>query len=189
MEGVHAQMQRHRKIIAPKFKTVLGKLEEQLGGKGVADWTKPNGGYFVSVQVMDGCAKRVVQLCKEAGVQLTGAGAAYPYGKDPRDSNIRVAPTYPLSPSWRLRWICSASACSLQRRKSCWRTNNQILKNGIQPDFRVQRREFSRRCLHVRDLADLVRILLTFPEDNPIIILLRPRKPAEIQTYSWRLCA
>ena len=95
MEGVHAQMQRHRKIIAPKFQTVLGKLEEQLGGKGVADWTKPNGGYFVSVQVMDGCAKRVVQLCKDAGVQLTGAGAAYPYGKDPRDSNIRVAPTYP----------------------------------------------------------------------------------------------
>ena len=95
MEGVTAQMRRHRKIIEPKFKTVLSKLEDQLGGKGIAEWTNPNGGYFVSVQVLDGCAKRVVQLCKEAGVQLTSAGAAYPYGKDPRDSNIRVAPTYP----------------------------------------------------------------------------------------------
>ena len=95
MEGVTAQMRRHRKIIEPKFKTVLSKLENQLGGKGIAEWTNPNGGYFVSVQVLDGCAKRVVQLCKEAGVQLTSAGAAYPYGKDPRDSNIRVAPTYP----------------------------------------------------------------------------------------------
>ena len=95
MEGVKAQMQRHRKIIAPKFDTVLRKLERELGDANIAEWTKPNGGYFVSVQVLDGCAKRVVQLCKEAGVQLTAAGAAYPYGKDPRDSNIRVAPTYP----------------------------------------------------------------------------------------------
>ncbi len=95
MDGVKAQMNRHREIIEPKFQTVIRKLETELGDKGVAYWTNPNGGYFVSVDVMDGCAKRVVTLCKEAGVILTGAGATYPYGKDPDDSNIRVAPTFP----------------------------------------------------------------------------------------------
>ena len=79
----------------PKFQVVQEKLETELGGKNVAEWTQPNGGYFVSVDVLDGCAKRVVSLCKEAGVTLTGAGATFPYQKDPRDRNIRVAPTYP----------------------------------------------------------------------------------------------
>ena len=95
INGVHNLMQGHRKILEPKFQIVEESLERELGDLGIAKWSKPNGGYFVSVQVLDGCAKRVVQLCKEAGVQLTSAGAAYPYGKDPRDSNIRVAPTYP----------------------------------------------------------------------------------------------
>lgn len=94
-EGVAEQMLRHRRILEPKFQVVLEKLEQQLGGKGVASWTHPNGGYFVSVDVMDGCAKKVVSLCAQAGVTLTGAGATFPYGKDPRDRNIRVAPTYP----------------------------------------------------------------------------------------------
>ena len=89
------QMKRHRALIEPKFKAVTDKLEAELSGKGVADWTNPNGGYFVSVDVVNGCAKRVISLCKEAGVILTGAGATYAYGKDPNDSNIRVAPTYP----------------------------------------------------------------------------------------------
>ena len=93
--GVRGQMLRHRRILEPKFQTVLRKLDGALTGTGTASWTKPNGGYFVSVDVMPGCAKRVVQLCKEAGVTLTGAGATFPYGKDPQDSNIRVAPTYP----------------------------------------------------------------------------------------------
>lgn len=95
MDGITAQMLRHREILEPKFKTVREKLEKELGGKEIATWTNPNGGYFVSVDVMNGCAKRVVSLCKQAGVILTGAGASFPYGKDPNDSNIRVAPTYP----------------------------------------------------------------------------------------------
>ncbi len=93
--GVRGQMLRHRRILEPKFQTVLRKLDSALTGTGIASWTKPNGGYFISVDVLPGCAKRVVQLCKEAGVTLTGAGATFPYGKDPKDSNIRVAPTYP----------------------------------------------------------------------------------------------
>lgn len=95
LAGVKAQMAKHRALIAPKFKTVLSKLESELSGKNVAKWSHPRGGYFVSVDVLPGCAKRVVELCSEAGVKLTGAGATFPYGKDPNDSNIRVAPTYP----------------------------------------------------------------------------------------------
>ena len=70
-------------------------LERELGDLGIAKWSKPNGGYFVNLDVMNGCAKRVVSLCKEAGVVLTDAGATFPYGADPNDSNIRVAPTFP----------------------------------------------------------------------------------------------
>lgn len=90
-----AHMRKHAAIIAPKFKTVLTILEEKLDGKGIADWTNPNGGYFISLNTMEGCAKDVVELAKKAGVTLTGAGATYPYGKDPYDRNIRIAPTLP----------------------------------------------------------------------------------------------
>lgn len=94
-EGLLAHMQKHRSVLEPRFNAVISKLENQLGGFGIAQWIKPNGGYFVSVDVLEGCAKRVVQLCKEAGVVLTGAGATFPYGNDPKDSNIRLAPTLP----------------------------------------------------------------------------------------------
>ncbi len=94
-DGLKNQMAKHRALIAPKFQAVLSKLDAELSGRNVAEWTKPNGGYFISVNVLPGCAKRVVSLCGEAGVKLTGAGATFPYGKDPNDSNIRVAPTYP----------------------------------------------------------------------------------------------
>lgn len=93
--GVLAHMQKHKKILKPKFEMVLTKLEEQVKDTGIASWTNPNGGYFVSVNVLPGTAKRVVALCKEAGVTLTGAGATYPNGNDPQDSNIRIAPSYP----------------------------------------------------------------------------------------------
>ena len=93
--GVLAHMARHRALIAPKFAAVSSKLNAELGGKNVARWSEPRGGYFVSVDVMEGCAKRVVALCAGAGVKLTGAGATYPYGRDPKDSNIRLAPTFP----------------------------------------------------------------------------------------------
>ena len=95
LDGVLAHMQKQRAILEPRFKMVTDTLDKELSGLDIACWTKPNGGYFVSVDVLEGCAKRVVSLCKEAGVVLTGAGATYPYGKDPKDSNIRLAPTYP----------------------------------------------------------------------------------------------
>ena len=94
-DGVKAQMAKHRALIAPKFRAVEEKLGKELTGKGVASWSNPNGGYFISVDVLPGCAKRVVQLCADAGVKLTNAGATFPYGKDPQDANIRVAPTFP----------------------------------------------------------------------------------------------
>ncbi len=93
--GVEAHMQKHAEILRPKFDAVLNAFEKNLGGKGIASWTNPNGGYFISLDVTEGCAKRTVALCKEAGVTLTGAGATYPYGNDPEDKNIRIAPTFP----------------------------------------------------------------------------------------------
>jgi len=95
MEGVHKLMKEHRRILAPKFSLVTESLEKELSDLGIAAWNKPNGGYFVNLDVEDGCAKRVVSICKEAGVELTDAGATYPYGKDPNDSNIRIAPSFP----------------------------------------------------------------------------------------------
>ena len=113
-DGLMAHMQKHRAVLEPRFNAVLEKLENQLGGMGIAEWIKPHGGYFVSVDVMDGCAKRVVQLCKEAGVILTSAGATFPYGNDPRDSNIRLAPTLPpveeLKTAMDLFCICTKLA-------------------------------------------------------------------------------
>jgi len=94
-EGVRALMRKHRAIIAPKFEAVDKILTERLADYGVATWTEPHGGYFVSLDVVDGTATEVVRLAKEAGIALTPAGAAFPYGKDPRDRNIRIAPTFP----------------------------------------------------------------------------------------------
>ncbi|MFF2811386.1 aminotransferase class I/II-fold pyridoxal phosphate-dependent enzyme [Streptomyces sp. NPDC058000] len=93
--AVHAHMARHAAVLRPKFELVDAVLEKRLGDTGVASWTRPQGGYFVSLDVLDGCAARVVELAGEAGIALTPAGATFPYGKDPRDRNIRLAPSYP----------------------------------------------------------------------------------------------
>lgn len=94
-DGVMEHMQKHKAILRPKFDIVLNALDSKLKPVGIGEWTNPNGGYFISIDVLSGTAKRVVQLCQEAGVVLTGAGATYPYGKDPDDKNIRIAPTFP----------------------------------------------------------------------------------------------
>lgn len=94
-DGVHELMSAHRAIIAPKFAVVAEVLEERLGALKAASWTDPAGGYFVSLDVLDGTASRVVALAKAAGIAMTPAGAAFPYGQDPDDRNIRIAPTFP----------------------------------------------------------------------------------------------
>ena len=93
--GLLEHMKKHAEIIRPKFEAVLNVLNKEIGGLGIGEWTKPVGGYFISFDAMEGCAKAIVAKCKEAGVVLTGAGATFPYGKDPKDSNIRIAPTFP----------------------------------------------------------------------------------------------
>ena len=95
INGLKAQMAKHAEILRPKFEAVDEILNKELGGLEIGKWTKPNGGYFVSFDSLDGCAKAIVAKCKEAGVVMTGAGATYPYGKDPHDSNIRIAPSFP----------------------------------------------------------------------------------------------
>ncbi|AUX25090.1 aminotransferase [Sorangium cellulosum] len=94
-EGLLRHMQRHAELLRPKFEAVTSIFERELGGKGIATWTSPRGGYFISLDTLDGCAKEVVRLANKAGVKLTGAGATYPYGRDPRDRNIRIAPSLP----------------------------------------------------------------------------------------------
>lgn len=95
MANMQAHMSRHAAILRPKFEAVEEIFERELGGLGIGSWTKPNGGYFISFDSLDGCAKAIVAKCSDAGVKLTPAGATFPYGKDPHDSNIRIAPSFP----------------------------------------------------------------------------------------------
>ncbi|NLL80197.1 MAG: aminotransferase [Clostridiales bacterium] len=94
-QGVAAHMKKHADLLRPKFEAVLNVLEEELGGLEIGSWIKPRGGYFVCFEAMEGCAAQIIEKCKEAGVILTKAGAPYPYGKDPKDSVIRIAPSFP----------------------------------------------------------------------------------------------
>lgn len=114
--GVLNHMKKHAAILKPKFDIVIKTLNEELAGKGIASWFAPKGGYFISLDVMEGCAKRVGELCKEAGVTLTSVGATYPYGKDPNNKNIRIAPSFPpvdeLSLAAELLCICTRLAAA-----------------------------------------------------------------------------
>ena len=95
MANMHEHMRRHAAILRPKFEMLYDIFETSLGALEIGSWTKPKGGYFISFDALDGCAKAIVAKCAEAGVKLTPAGATFPYGKDPRDRNIRIAPSYP----------------------------------------------------------------------------------------------
>ena len=95
INGMKNHMKKHAAILRPKFELVQKRLNEELGGLGIGEWSNPVGGYFVSFNTLPGCAKTVVGMCKDAGVTMTGAGATYPYKKDPQDSNISIAPTFP----------------------------------------------------------------------------------------------
>lgn len=116
IDGVKKLMQGHRAIIAPKFDLVDRMLKENIGALGIATWSEPNGGYFINLDVANGCAKRVVSLCREAGIILTDAGATFPYGEDPNDSNIRIAPTFPpleeLELAMKILCVCIKLAAS-----------------------------------------------------------------------------
>jgi DNA-binding transcriptional MocR family regulator len=109
-DGVREHMRKLADELRPKFDIVLNTLRQELGDTGFASWTEPKGGYFVALDTLEGCAKETVALAKQAGVTLTGAGATYPYGNDPKDTNIRIAPTFPtcseLSMAMELFCIC-----------------------------------------------------------------------------------
>lgn len=95
INGIKEHMKKYAKVIRPKFDAALDILEKELSGLEIGSWIKPYGGYFISFDAMAGCAKKIVALCKDAGLIMTGAGATFPYGKDPKDSNIRIAPSFP----------------------------------------------------------------------------------------------
>lgn len=117
-EGISKHMKRHADILRPKFEAVERVFDEELTGLEIGSFTKPLGGYFISFEAMDGCAKKIVEKCKEAGVVLTGAGATFPYGLDPKDSNIRIAPSYPtpqeMAEAAKLFVLC-VKLCSVQK--------------------------------------------------------------------------
>jgi DNA-binding transcriptional MocR family regulator len=114
-------MQKHAAILKPKFDAVHEILDRELGGTGVAEWSRPEGGYFISLDTLDGCATKVVAMAHAAGVKLTGAGATFPYGKNPRDRNIRLAPSLPgldeIRQAMELVAIC-VQLVSLERERA-----------------------------------------------------------------------
>ncbi|MGM9646508.1 MAG: aminotransferase class I/II-fold pyridoxal phosphate-dependent enzyme [Eubacteriales bacterium] len=117
IHGMVEHMRRHADILRPKFEMVEETLERELGGLEIGTWTSPRGGYFISFDSLPGCAKKIVARCKKAGVIMTGAGATYPYGKDPRDSNIRIAPSYPPLNDLKLAaeiFALSVKLCSVE---------------------------------------------------------------------------
>jgi aspartate/methionine/tyrosine aminotransferase len=116
LDGIKNHMKKHAEFLRPKFDLVLNELKKELKPFGIGKWAAPRGGYFISLDLPDGCAKRTYNLAKEAGVTLTAAGATFPYGIDPRDSNLRIAPTYPsngeLSDAIKILCICAKIAAA-----------------------------------------------------------------------------
>ncbi len=114
--GLLAHMKKHAEILRPRFDAVLDTFAKELDGLGIANWTRPTGGYFISLDVTAGSAKRVYELCREAGVTLTNVGATYPYGKDPHDANLRIAPSYPsldeIQKAAEVLALCVKLACA-----------------------------------------------------------------------------
>jgi DNA-binding transcriptional MocR family regulator len=108
VHGIMRQMQQHRRLIAPKFAAVTAVFRERLAGTGIAAWTEARGGYFISLDLLPGCAARAAELAKECGVEVVPAGRTFLYGQDPNDSNLRIAPTYP--PVEELRQAAEALA-------------------------------------------------------------------------------
>ncbi len=118
MDGMREHMRKHADILRPKFEAVLDVLDQELGGLGIGSWVKPKGGYFISFDSLEGCAKKIVAKAKEAGVTMTGAGATFPYGKDPKDSNIRIAPSFPTPEELALAaevFVLSVKLVSLEK--------------------------------------------------------------------------
>lgn len=124
INGLKEHMRKHAEFMRPKFEAVESVLEEELGGLGIGSWTEPKGGYFISFEAMDGCAKAIVAKCKEAGVKLTGAGATFPYGKDPKDSNIRIAPSFPTPEEMKQAADLFVLCVKLVSVESYLKTNN-----------------------------------------------------------------
>jgi DNA-binding transcriptional MocR family regulator len=121
LAGVKAHMAKHATLIRPKFEAVIEAFDRKLSGKGIASFTRPRGGYFVSLDTLDGCASEVVKRADAAGVKLTAAGATFPYGRDPRDRNIRIAPTLPPLEQVKLAMevvCCCVELVSIERRLS-----------------------------------------------------------------------
>ena len=123
IDGLKKHMKLHADVLRPRFELIKNAFEEKLDDKGIARWTNPNGGYFISLDVMPGCAKKVVEMCKNAGIVLTGAGATYPYGKDENDSNIRIAPSYPSIEELKCAveglCICIELVCTINLLEKC----------------------------------------------------------------------
>ena len=115
LDGITEHMKQHAALIRPKFSCVLDSFEKNLNGLGIAKWSKPTGGYFISLDLLDGTAKSTYDLLLDAGIKITSAGASFPYGKDPRDRNLRIAPTYPSLDELKLAsdmlCTCARIAC------------------------------------------------------------------------------
>ncbi|MDR0947245.1 MAG: aminotransferase class I/II-fold pyridoxal phosphate-dependent enzyme [Ruminococcus sp.] len=140
LDGIRRQMLLHRAILEPKFNLVCETLEKELKPLGIIDFIKPEGGYFVSAFVPEGCAKGVVKICKEGGVTLTGAGATYPYGHDPKDSNIRIAPTFPPLDELGKALELFCIAVKLQSAEKLLKDNNFTIEGTDYRDDNIEDR-------------------------------------------------